>query len=180
MSGLLDNRVRRPGANPQVKYGSKYGPTCHQWYHAAWRHKLFHLGVIVTTSVARCWRSDVMALSHYKCWKSALTANPIDTARTYLLGLTSMGCQACSQRKQNVPPDGADAWQTLWLVGYAQSSLYAWNTIHVPRQCIIIESFSSRKQIITTNNKTLGSNSKPLSLLPLQATVLLLQLSYDL
>ena len=31
-----------------------------------WRHKCFHLGAIVTASVARCWRSDVMALSDYK------------------------------------------------------------------------------------------------------------------
>ena len=28
------NRVRCPRANPQIKYGSKYGPTCHQRYHA--------------------------------------------------------------------------------------------------------------------------------------------------
>ena len=38
---------------------AKYGPTFHQW-----RHKCFHLGAMVTASVARCWRSDVMALSH--------------------------------------------------------------------------------------------------------------------
>ena len=27
---LYCNRVRRPRANPQVKYGPKYGSTCHQ------------------------------------------------------------------------------------------------------------------------------------------------------
>ena len=28
------NRVRHSRANPQINYGPKYGPTCHQWYHA--------------------------------------------------------------------------------------------------------------------------------------------------
>ena len=42
-----------------------------------WRHKCFHFGVIVTASVARCWCTDVMALSHYKHRKSALMVNPI-------------------------------------------------------------------------------------------------------
>ena len=36
-----------------------------------WHHKMFHLGVIVTTLVACCRHSDVMALSHYKHWISA-------------------------------------------------------------------------------------------------------------
>ena len=44
-----------------------------------WHHKCFHLGAIVTTLVAHCWRSDIMALSHYKRRKSALTVNPIVT-----------------------------------------------------------------------------------------------------
>ena len=46
-----------------------------------WRHKCFHLGAIVAASVARCWCSDVMALSHYTHWKSTLTANPIHIPR---------------------------------------------------------------------------------------------------
>ena len=73
------NRVRRPRANPQINYGPKYWPTCHQWYHADVTR--FHLGAIVTASVACCWHSDVVALSHYKRQKSALTANPIKNRR---------------------------------------------------------------------------------------------------
>ena len=41
------------------------------------RHKCFHLGVIVTTLVVCCWCSNIMVLSHYIRWKSALTENPI-------------------------------------------------------------------------------------------------------
>ena len=48
-----------------------------------WCHKCFQLGAIVTASVARCWHSDILALSGYKRQKSALTANPIDTAMSW-------------------------------------------------------------------------------------------------
>ena len=73
---FISNRVRRPPANPQIKYGSKYGPMCHQWHHADVTN-VFTLAAIVTASVARCWLSDVMALSHHRHQKSALTADPI-------------------------------------------------------------------------------------------------------
>ena len=44
-----------------------------------WCHKCFHLGAIVTASVARCWHSDVMALGHKRRnhpWRQTLRAVP--------------------------------------------------------------------------------------------------------
>ena len=96
-------------ANPQIKYGPKYGPVCHRLYHADVT-KCFHLGAIVTALVACCWRSDVMALSHYKCQKSALTANPIAWWSKELqewcsqCSLSLHVCVACTMLCQGLSP----------------------------------------------------------------------------
>ena len=94
------NRDRRLRANPQTKYGPKYGPTCYQWYHADVTN-VFTL-VRLSPHRQRCWRSDVMALSHYKRRKSALTANPI--ADVISCQLICFGIRRCV---------------SLWEEGYA-------------------------------------------------------------
>ena len=85
-----------------------------------WCHKCFYLGAIVTTSVAHCWHSDVMALRNDKRRKSALTVNPICT----LLHQPDMGqfhldlqCLALYEWLPSSPPSSDVAAQHQWLGG---------------------------------------------------------------
>ena len=83
------NRVRRLRANLLIKYGPKYRPMCHQWYHADFITVFTAIGAIVITSVVHCRYSDVMVVSHYKRRKSSLTANRIPTVLNIQSGFTA-------------------------------------------------------------------------------------------
>ena len=74
-----------------------------------WCHKCFHLGAIVTTSVACCWCPDVIALNHYKHWKSALKANPIQTLK-WLQDLLNASIFILHTDIPSCPPSPTSDW----------------------------------------------------------------------